>query len=509
MGGTHSLEELVEGKTSLIIFVAALAARLLVWLYIPLDWNWDSYHHWQISYLSLKIGFGDWRLWDLNGCEYFWGMVPHLVQSALMESLGSSSILPYRVFNTLLGGLNSVLIYMIGKRFYSERTGMVSGMLFAVFPVAAVFDAVAMQDTLALTFLLASLLTIRENPLWSGVALALAGHSRTELMAVGFIVLLGYCLRERLYTESLPYVFGWLLVMTAFGFHLYTQTGNPLYPLYMSLYNVFGGWEPGNQGKTFLGLMVRWITWKLSVWPRKPTGVVILSLGATAIYMVPRMARRKWIRYQPQLYLLASAVVLTPIFITYLGSDQSSLLIMLRMVNPLAALGLPVMVHFSHTLLEKPLFELRVRPEHIVATLFLLSYLWFLPMYNGYKAYAEEAFISADIVNGFYDGGTIVCDYPAINYRLVHRWGVEPRALLGNHYSPHYYGMDEPLAYAEWLRQNDVTIWLKTDFRGEPVLEAVQKHYPGLFEPLEEVSYTQIYIVDQAKLESILGEENS
>jgi len=509
MGDRRSLQELVEGRVYLAVFAAALAARLLVWLYVPLDWNWDSYHHWQISYLSLKIGFSGWRLWDLNGCEYFWGMVPHLVQSALMGVLRTSSILPYRILNTVLGGLNSVLVYRIGERFYSQRTALVSGMLFAVFPVAAVFDAVAMQDTLALTFLLVSLLTIRENPFWSGAALALAGHSRTELMAVGFIVLLGYCLRERLYTESLPYVIGWLLVMAVFGFFLYSQTGNPLYPLYMSLYNVFGGWEPANQGKTFLGLMLAWIVWKLSVWPRKPTGIIILSLGATAAYMVPRMARRRWLRYQPQLYLLASAVVLTPIFLTYLGSDNFSLLIMLRMVNPLAALGLPVLVHFSRTSLEKPLPEARVRPEHVVAALFLLSYLWFLPAYGGYQAYVEEAFISADIVHGFYGGGTIVCDYPTINYRLVHTWGVEPGALLGNHYSPHYYGIDEPLAYALWLWENDVTLWLKTDYRGEPVLEVVQTYYPGLFEPLNEVSYTQIFRVDQAKLESIVGEGNS
>ena len=26
----------------------------------------------QISYLSLRIGFSGWRLWDLNGCECFW-----------------------------------------------------------------------------------------------------------------------------------------------------------------------------------------------------------------------------------------------------------------------------------------------------------------------------------------------------------------------------------------------------------------------------------------------------
>jgi hypothetical protein len=297
--------------------------------------------------------------------------------------------------------------------------------------------------------------------------------------------------------------------MAVFGFHLYTQTGNPLYPLYMSLYNVFGGWETANQGKTFLGLMLGWIWWKLSVWPRKPTGIVILSLGATAAYMVPRMARRRWLRYQPQLYLLASAVVLTPIFLTYLGSDHFSLLIMLRMVNPVVALGLPVLVHFSHTSLEKPLPEARVRPEHVVAALFLVSYLLFLPAYGGYQTYTEEAFISADVVYGFYGGGTIVCDYPTINYRLVHTWGVEPRALLGNHYSPHYYGIDEPFAYAEWLSENDVTIWLNTDYRGEPVLEMVQTYYPGLFEPLYEVSYTMIFRVDQATLESILDEGNS
>jgi hypothetical protein len=509
MGGGGGLRRLVESRARLVIFVAALAARLLVWLYIPLDWNWDSYHHWQISYLSLSIGFGRGRLWGLNGCEYFWGMVPHLVQSALMWTLGTSSMLPYRVFNTVLGGLNSVLVYRIGERFYSRRTGLFSGLLFAVFPVAAVFDAVAMQDTLALSFLLASLSTISERPFLSGVALALAGHSRVELMAVGFIVLLGYCLRERLNTESLPYVLGWLMVMMVFGFHLYSQTGNPLYPLYISLYNVFGGWDPGNQGETFLGLMLGWVRWKLSVWPFKPTGLVILSLGATAAIMVPRMARRRWIRYQPQLYLLASAVVLTPIFITYLGADHESLLIMLRMVNPVTALGLPMAAHFSHTSLEKPLPELKVRPAHVVAAVFIVSYLWFLPVYGGFQAYTAEAFFSADVVQGLYDGGTIVCDYPTINYWLVHVWGVEPEALLGNHYSPHYYGIDDPLAYAEWLEDNDVTLWLKTDFRGEPILDAVQANYPDLFEQLYGESYTVVYKIDQNALESILVGGNS
>jgi hypothetical protein len=57
MGGGGSLQRLVEGRASLVIFVAALAARLLVWLYIPLDWNWDSYHHWRGLKLSAYLCF--------------------------------------------------------------------------------------------------------------------------------------------------------------------------------------------------------------------------------------------------------------------------------------------------------------------------------------------------------------------------------------------------------------------------------------------------------------------
>jgi len=33
-----------------------------------------SYHHWQISYLTLKIGLAHGRMWDLNGMEYYWRM---------------------------------------------------------------------------------------------------------------------------------------------------------------------------------------------------------------------------------------------------------------------------------------------------------------------------------------------------------------------------------------------------------------------------------------------------
>ncbi|MBN2334298.1 glycosyltransferase family 39 protein [Candidatus Bathyarchaeota archaeon] len=499
------LGELVRGNASTVMFAGALAARLLVWWLIPVDWNWDSYHHWQISYLSLKIGFGRGRLWDLNGCEYFWGMVPHLAQSALIWVLGTPSILPYRMLNTVLGGVNAVQVYMIGKRFYSERTGLVSGALFAVFPVAAVFDVLGMQDTMALTFLLASLLVMRERPFWSGAALALAGHSRVEFMAVGFIILFGYCLRELLYTESLPYLIGWLAVTAVFGFHIFAQTGNPFYPLYTSLYNVFGGWEPGNEGRPFMELMLGWIAWKLSVWPRKPTGVIILTLGASALYMVPHMARRRWLRYQPQLYLIASATVLTPLFITYLGSDVEGLLIMLRMVNPIAAFGFPVLVHLSNKAVTRYVPGARLKPEHVAAVVLLASYVYLIPAYSGFQRHTVDELLSGDAIGGLYRGGTVVCDHPTINYRLITEWGVEPEHIIGNHYSPAYYGVDDASEYVRWLGVNNVTLWVRYDYRSAPVWAAVHGDHPELLMLMCETPCVEVYAVDRAALEAAVG----
>ena len=57
-----------------LVFIVALFFRLLVYWLIPVDWNSDSYHHWLISYLTLHIGLAQGRLWDLLGCDYYWGM---------------------------------------------------------------------------------------------------------------------------------------------------------------------------------------------------------------------------------------------------------------------------------------------------------------------------------------------------------------------------------------------------------------------------------------------------
>jgi len=489
-------------RALLLIFSIALLSRIVVWLLIPLDWNWDSYHHWQISYLTLKIGLSKGRLWDLNGCEYYWGMVPHLVQAFLLWLLPTSTLLPYRVLNTLLGGLNASLVHLVASRYYDARVGFYSGLLFAVFPVAAIFDVLALQDTIALSFLLASIYLLRSNPFWSGIALMLAGQSRTELWLVSAIVVLGVALAERLSTETQPLIIGYVFGTGVFSFFLYTQTSNPVYPLYYSLYNIFGGWNPGNEGEPFLRLMWEWVAWKLSVWPRKPTGVLILTAAGAFLYAFVKVARRRWRNYPVPLYFFTTTAVLAPTFMTYVGANPRDFIIMLRMAVPITGIGLPLLLNS----IEATKFNLRsFHIEKALMLAFISSSFILLPTYAAFQAETVAAFSSSDVTAGYYQGGVLVCDYPTMNYRFVCRWGIDATRLLGNHYSPSYYGISDPYDYAVWLGLNNVTLWTYTGSRSQPVWKALSQSYPKLLVFRDESYGTLIYAVNQSELERIIG----
>jgi hypothetical protein len=505
MGFRHRIQALLQRPPSsrfFIIFTAACLMRLVVWYLIPLDWNWDSYHHWQISYLSLKIGFPQFRLWDLNGCEYYWGIVPHLVQASLLGVLSTSSITPLRAMNLLLGGLNAGLVYMIGSKYYSKKVGTYSGLLYGVFPVAAIFDVLALQDTVALSFMLMSILLLRERPFVAGCLLALTGQSRSELLPVSLIIVLLVSITERFSTKTAPLLIGWLVVTVIFGWFVYTQTGNPVYSLYWSMYNVFGGWTDGSTGKSFMELMLGWVGWKLSVWIWKPTGWLIIGSVIASLSFFAYAALKRPRGYVVPVAFLATLMILSPVFIPYFGSDWQRFLIMLRMANPLAATGLPVLIYLTERVF-KAAFVTGARVGLLLV--FLAGYFFLVPAYGAMQVDTVGAFEAADIAWGHYGGGIIVCDFPMMNYRFVDRWGLQPRGLLGNHYAPDYYGVEEPIEYARWLATNNVTIWIYSYDGGEKVQQILNRNYPGVLAYLGENPYAKIFEVNLVELRQIVG----
>jgi len=494
-GASHPVRDL-----SLVLSLA-IAARVLALQFLPLDWNWDSYHHWQISWFSLRLGFPQWRLWDLNGCEYYWGMVPHLVEASLMGVAGSPGIQPFRFLNMVLGAVNAGLVCLLGRRYASPRVGLWAGLVFAVFPVAAVFDVLALQDTMALTLLLASLYVSKSRPFWSGLLLGLAGQSRTELLLVSAIVVAWVLIVERFSTERLPMLIGWLFVTGVASYYLYNQTGNPFYNLYWSLYSIFSG-APGGGGKSFLEAMLAWASWKLSVWPTKPTGILILSAAAALpIYFIYTLFRKP--RDYQLLYFLPTTAVSAPIFVTYLGADDRMLLIMLRMVTPVVALGLPILF--------------AAIPQHLgrhfkrfSLLLLAVSALCFYPLvtaYSGFQAEAATTMAMADETWKLYkiSGGTLVCDYPMMNYRFISRWELPEKSLISNHYAPQYYDISEPIEYVKWLANHRVTVWVRYGGDAEAVYSAVESVSPNLLVEAYENSGIRVYVVDSDELYRVLG----
>ena len=432
-------------------------------------------------------------------------MIPHLIQALLLWVFRINSIEIIRVFNVLMGSINAVLVYKIASRYYGLENALLSGFCFAVFPLAAVFDSIGMQDTLALSFVLVSLCLMRSNYFWSGVCLGLACHSRVEYTLVSVLILAGFVLRERLFTDSQPYLLGWVAGWGLPSLHIYIQTGNPIYPLYYSLYSVFGGYTSKFKGLPFFDVLFGWLGARLHIWTQSLAGAAIILLGLLGFLLIPFMAYRKWFRYEPQLYWVSSLIVMGPLFLPYFDSEPVYLLLMIRFIIPVVALGLPL---FFHIISRFKLFTGKVMLGAIlqggVLLLFLSGFLIIIPQYSGLQASVLNEFNVADRAGAYYQGGTVVCDLPSMLYRLSVEWGVPPESLLSNHYGPQYYGITEPEAYLEWLQLEDIRLWMYIGERGDPVWAVMKEHYPGVLVNLFGEPREGCYMVDRSLFDALL-----
>lgn len=486
-----------------IIFIIGLTCRLVFFFLIPTDWNSDSYHHWMISYYTLHIGLNEGRMWDLLGSDYYWGMIPHLVQSFLQWVFHSPSIGIYRVFNIITGGINSVLIYRVAKKFYSIENARWAGLTFALFPISVIFDSLALQDTLALTLALGSLSLIRERFFWSGILLGLACHSRIEYTLVSVLIIVVFIFMEQLETDSQPFIYGWLATWGIPSIHIYQQTGNPIYPLYYSLYSVFGGYTSTYKGLSFGYSMSRWVFSRAQIWGGTTGGALVILLLLTGVLLISKVIRSRWYRYQPLLYFTSCFMVMTPLVLPYLGENTGNFLIMLRLLVPSVAFGLPLLYHLVSRL------EYRIRSTvkpNILRVLILgivLSGYALTPSYSKMQETVSYEFSIVDRIGMLHEDGSIVCDIPSMVYRLTTKWGVEPEEMLSNLYSPKYYGDSEPESYLEWLKKEEVTVWMYYGERGDDAWRAFNQ-YPYLLENKFGEPRSGAYLVNQTVLYSFV-----
>jgi hypothetical protein len=179
------------------------------------------------------------------------------------------------------------------------------------------------------------------------------------------------------------------------------------------------------------------------------------------------------------------------------------------MVNPIIALSLPLILNYIYNKFD----NLQIVNKNYIFFLLIISIIFsfgfFLPKYSSFQLKATEAYSAADKIHENYIKGKIVSDYPTINYKLIQKHGINPRNIISNHYSPSYYGINDPFEYALWLDINEVTVWTYWDERAKPVWNVISKNYPDLFVLIERLPAADIYIVDQIILNEILENSNN
>jgi len=279
-----------------LVVVVALPRLLYVFLVsnpqnVGDGWYGDTYHHWQIAYLTKEIGLGapdGPRLWDLKGLDYFWGVLQPLLLVALFFVTGSIDIVLERLLSMAFGVLAVVLIFHLCRRYWGMRVAVPATVFATLVPTSVFNDGQGILEPIGVGLTLLGIWLWPKRGLWTGVSWALATMARAEswIFAIGMIV--ATFLRREGARQRVLMIAGWGLLMLAYMKTLLDHTGNAIYPLSENFFNnALGRWEfetaltPDQVAvRPVLGVLLvaaaiglAWTLWK------RPIGYMFLTFG--------------------------------------------------------------------------------------------------------------------------------------------------------------------------------------------------------------------------------------
>ena len=494
-----------------VLFLLALASRLFFLFFVSgleyCGWYHDSYHHWQIAYYTLHKGLKQTppRMWDLNGMEYFWGLLPTLTESFLLWVFSTTSLVPFRIFNSIMGSFSVCLIYLLGKRYFSERIGLLVAILVAICPVLWEVDTSGMLDPTGVTFLLLALLFYGRNTLACGFFSGLASLCHIEFWFISLALCGCYLVFERSGTKFAPSVLGWLAPMVPYFWFMQARTGDWLYSFRWNyLCSVRGEW-----------IKDVWVPFHAQIVPR---GVAVASL-ALSVALLLYLIKLKPRQYPVHAFFLAKIAMqgvifgLTAYIVPYIAMYQIGRLFIDRLfalnyyyVSILAILGLEALSPRLGALSVRIRFKLslpRVKKLLFLLVLvaYLLSFSYVSQLYSNYRDPYEHQTDLADYIVSNYEGGSVISSLVIVNYRLINR-GVPYNMVFGSLYSPLYYGIRDITKSYEWLRELNAT-WIIVD---QNILDNFQVGGINYLDrpPFHVIIESQLYYVNQTELDSIL-----
>lgn len=466
-----------ETKISLGIIIVGLAIRLFNLFFItPVDFRWESYHYWQIAYYTLNVGTKHFRMWDLGGMEYFWGPLPIWIQSILLWIFRTSSMVPFRFFNILIGCATIFLAYRIGLRYGDSTSAKISAMIAAVNPILIFNNIIGMEETLGVFFILLSLLVISDRWVYGGVFLGLASLCRIEFWPLSFGIIFSIFLFERgkLGSHWFSVLIGWMITLMPYMIHLQMATGNAIYPFYWNfLGNIVGVWNP-----RYVSPVIRSVFGLILVVAIVGYFTLLKYRGRIGeVYILLITALGFW-GYHGLVYVLSGSA---PLFERFFVLDAA-------LVSCLAGL--------FYT--RNP----NKRIMRIIIPIILLASLGIsVPYYIGEQKSIRVRNAVIDVFLEKYSEGTILSDMPMMTYRLISKGGVSHTNILGSIYAV-YQNLTTAL---QWLRLENATYLIYTDQKAYKMLSFFREHdLDDLFILILTMEGVEVYYIDQSVISSYL-----
>jgi hypothetical protein len=486
---------------SLLCFSAAV--RLFFLFFVSgtgyTGWYQDSFHHWQIAYYTLHVGLeqNPPRMWDLSGVEYFWGLLPTFVEMTLLWVFSTASLLPFRLFNVLMGSISAVLLYSIGRKYVSSNAGIVAGILAAASPMLIEVDTSGMLEPLGFAAILLALLLYDKRTYWTGVLLAIASLTHVLFWFIAIAIVFSYLVFERSGTKFLPSILGWATLMIPYFWFMQTRTGDWLYAL---RWNILGNVE---------GRWISDITLPLEEQLAYRAIAIAALAGSTiaAIFLLRRKPRSYPLHAFFLSYVGLQSIIfgLTAYIVPYIVMGQLGRVLLDRLFAMIYYYGF-LLAGFAiiriHRRMTNWLLKQRLPISRIALGLILTAILvlvnvssynyvigqYFAPTYR--IPYDSQTEIADQIVSQ-YSGGTIVSSLVIVNYRLINR-GISYNNVIGSLYIPTSNFTESTI----WLRNHNVT-WMILDDNTKPILDNA-----GFGPPFHRTQNPFIFYVNQTELSS-------
>ena len=453
---------------AILIFFLAFAIRLYSLFYITDAqnagievWYSDVYHHWQIAYLTKSVGLknGFLRLWDLKGVEYFWGALHPLVGSFLITLTGSTSIIVFRIFSSVMGSSALVFLYLIIQRHWGRQAGLAAALIGLFSPIGIFSDATGMVEPLGIGLFLAGIYFFPQRAFLSGFLLALASMTRAEYWILSGLVLLGVFFMKTLPGKKSIFFLGYVLPIVLYMKYLLDWTGSPIYPIWWNyLGNAVGKWQADllPTARQLLAQKIYWVISAVSfvgiIWTfvKRPkfSPFLLFGFGNWLLWGIFIGMTKYLLSYLPRFWL--DRIMLWPYL--FAGSLIAIILFALTKSNISKVLKIALSVSgwafVTLIIIASQLVWGQIR------TIYNQSH----PYWNNFREIAARV---GELDNS--EGKVLVPeDWPALTYMLVQFEGLTGERILGQMFDPYFYLGEEP--YSNWQENRKIVLdWFKKE----------------------------------------------